>query len=62
MSEMSLIPILKPRIKREEREIHREEGSEVPGALLCTKIREPPPPAFLLQNISFYMIVLLGEE
>ena len=53
MSEMSLLPILKPRIKREEREIHREEGSEVPGASLCTKIREPPPPGFLFAKYFF---------
>ena len=53
MSEMSLLPILKPRIKREKREIHREEGSEAPGASLYTRIRETPSPDFLSSKHFF---------
>ena len=52
MSETSLLPILKPRFKRE---IHREEGSEAPGASLYTRIREPPVRGFLFaRHFSLY--------
>ena len=53
MSETSLFPILKPRFKREKREIHREGGSEAPGASLYTRIREPPIRGFLFARHFF---------
>lgn len=48
--------------ERREREIHREEGAEVPRASLYTRIREPPVQVFYLQNISFYVIMFVCEE